>query len=208
MPTPTLKISYIKVRQSKGTDMATTHNVVHHPEAKPLKHRRGWLFGFGVLLLILGFIGLGMEIALTIVSMYFFAALLMLSGLSHIADSFRYKRWSTTIWEIGIAILYLIGAGIILYDPLLASTIITALLAWTLIIIGVTRITMSMSLRDTKGWGWIFFAGLTSLILGILILLHWPMSGLWVIGMFIAIDMIVSGWTYILIAISLRAAKK
>ncbi|CAM2925786.1 HdeD protein [Legionella steigerwaltii] len=188
--------------------MATTHNVVHHPEAEPIKPRRGLLFGFGVLLLLLGFIGLGMEIALTIVSMYFFAALLMLSGLSHIADAFRYKKKRGTIWELCVAILYLIGAGIILYDPLLASTIITALLAWTLIVIGVTRITMSISLRDTEGWGWIFFAGVISLILGILILLHWPMSGLWIIGTFIAIDMIVSGWTYILIAISLRASKR
>ncbi|KTC80264.1 HdeD family acid-resistance protein [Legionella cherrii] len=188
--------------------MATTNNVVHHHEKETLQHHRGWLFGFGVLLLILGFIGLGMEIALTIVSMYFFAVLLMVSGLSHIADAFKYRKWDGAIWKVCIGILYLIGAGIILYDPLLASTIITALLAWTLIVIGVTRITMSISLRHTTGWGWIFLAGVCSLILGILILLHWPMSGLWVIGLFIAIDMIVSGWTYILIAIALRTSKR
>lgn len=187
--------------------MATNH-VVHRPESELLQHHRGWLFGFGILLLLLGFIGLGMEIALTIVSMYFFAVLLMVSALSHIADAFKYKKWEGAIWKVCIGILYLIGACIILYDPLLASTIITALLAWTLIVIGVTRIFMSISLRHTTGWGWIFFAGITSLILGILILMHWPMSGLWVIGMFIAIDMIVSGWTYIIIAIALRTSKR
>lgn len=187
--------------------MANTHNVVQLPETETLQRHWGWLLGLGVLLLILGCIGLGMEIVLTIVSMYFFAALFMVSGLSHIADAFKYKQWKGAVWQILIAILYLIGAGIILYDPLLASTIITALLAWTLIVIGVTRISMSISLRDTQGWGWILFAGITSLILGILILLHWPMSGLWVIGMFIAIDMIVSGWTYIFMAIALRASR-
>lgn len=187
--------------------MANTHQVVDIPVTENMQRHWGWLLALGFLLLILGFIGLGMDIMLTIVSMYFFAALLMVSGLSHFADAFKYKRWKGAVWQIIIAILYLIAAGIVLYDPLLASTIITALLAWALIIIGVTRIAMSFSLKDSKGWGWILFAGLTSLVLGILILLQWPMSGLWVIGMFIAIDMIVSGWTYIFLAMALRSAK-
>ncbi|CEG58866.1 HdeD family acid-resistance protein [Legionella fallonii] len=186
--------------------MENRNNIMTHSDAKNMQRQWGWLLGLGVLLLLLGFIGLGMDILLTIISMYFFAALLMVSGLSHFADAFKYKKWNGAVWQILIAIFYLIGAGIVLYDPLLASTIITALLAWTLIIIGVTRIGMSLSLRDTKGWGWILFAGISSLILGFLILLHWPMSGLWVIGLFIAIDMIISGWTYIFIAISLRRA--
>ncbi|HHF7374080.1 HdeD family acid-resistance protein [Legionella bozemanae] len=187
--------------------MENTNNIVLHPDTKIMQRHWGWFLGFGILLLIFGIIGLGMDIFLTIVSMYFFAALLMISGLSHFADAFKHKEWKGTVWQILVAILYLIGAGIVLYDPLLASTIITALLAWTLIVIGVVRISMSVSLRNTKGWVWILFAGICSLILGILILLHWPISGLWVIGLFIAIDMIISGWTYIFIAISLRRTK-
>ncbi len=186
--------------------MENRNNVMTHPDTKNIQRQWGWILGLGILLLILGIIGLGMDILLTIISMYFFAALLMISGLSHFADAFKYKKWKGAIWQIFIAIFYLIAAGIVLYDPLLASTIITALLAWMLIIIGLTRISMSLSLRDTQGWGWILFAGISSLILGILILLHWPMSGLWVIGLFIAIDMIISGWTYIFIAMSLRRA--
>jgi uncharacterized membrane protein HdeD (DUF308 family) len=177
------------------------------PKIRSLQRHWGWLLGLGIILLVLGLIGLGMEIALTIVSMYFFSALLLISGFSHLADAFKYKKWKGAVWQILIALLYLVGASVVLYDPLLASTIITGLLAWVLIIIGVSRIALSFSVRDTNGWGWILFSGITSLILGILILLQWPISGLWVIGMFIAIDMIVSGWTYIFIAISLRAAK-
>lgn len=177
------------------------------PAVNSLQRHWGWLLGIGIVLLIMGCIGLGMDIMLTLVSMYFFAAMLLVSGLSHFADAFKYKKWKGALWQILIAILYLIAAGVVLYDPLLASTIITAMLAWVLIIIGATRIAMAISLRDTQGWGWILFAGATSLILGVLILIQWPMSGLWVIGMFIAIDMIVSGWTYIFMAMALRSAK-
>ncbi len=186
--------------------MAKT-NKVDIPTVDSLQHHWGWLLTFGILLLFLGCIGLGMEIALTIVSMYFFSALLFVSGIFHFADAFKYKKWKGAIWQILIAILYLIGAGLVFYDPLLASAVITAFLAWVLIIIGVSRIVMSFSVKNTTGWGWILFAGIIALLLGVLILLHWPMSSLWVIGMFIAIDMIVTGWTYIFIAIGLRAAR-
>ncbi|KTC92550.1 DUF308 domain-containing protein [Fluoribacter dumoffii] len=171
-----------------------------------LRKNWGWLLGLGILLVFLGCIGLSMVIGLTLVSMYFFAALLIISAISHFIDIFKHRDWKGIFWQTIIAILYLIGAGVVLYDPFLASTIITALLAWVLIIIGITRIILAFSLKNAKGWGWLLFAGITAIILGVLILMQWPISGLWVIGMFIAIDMIVNGWTYIFIALSVRAS--
>lgn len=177
------------------------------PIVDALQRHWGWLLGLGILLLVMGCIGLGMVIGLTLVSMYFFAALLIVSGVSHFIDAFKYKKWDGALWQIIIAIFYLIGAGIVIFDPFLASTLITALLAWVLIIIGISRIAMLITLKGAGGWGWLLFAGLTAIALGLLILLQWPISGLWVIGMFIAIDMIVNGWTYIFIAIALRSTK-
>ena len=175
------------------------------PAVTVMKRNWGWILGLGIIFLILGCIGLSMVIGLTLVSMYFFAALLFISGISHIADVFKHKDWKGIVWQAIIAVFYIIGAGIVVYDPFLASTLITAMLAGILIVIGVTRIAMAMSLKDSKGWGWLFLAGITAIILGVLILMQWPVSGLWVIGMFIAIEMIVNGWTYIFIALSLRA---
>lgn len=181
-------------------------NKLYGQNTETLKRNWGWLLGFGLLLLILGCIGLSMVIGLTLVSMYFFAALLFISGISHFVDVFKHRDWQGAIWQAIIAILYLLGAGVVFYDPFLASTLITALLAGVLIVIGITRIIMAMSLSESRSWGWLLLAGIAAITLGILILMQWPISGLWVIGMFIAIDMIINGWTYIFIALSLRAA--
>lgn len=180
--------------------------MVNQANMKNLQRNWGWLLGLGILLLLCGFVGLSMVIGLTLVSMYFFVALLIVSGISHLMDVFKHRDWKGATWQGLIAILYLIGAGIVFYDPFLASTVITALLAWVLIVIGIIRIAMVLSLKSAKGWGWLLLAGIAAIILGVLILMQWPVSGLWVIGMFIAIDMIISGWTYIFIAISLRAS--
>ncbi|AWN72630.1 DUF308 domain-containing protein [Legionella anisa] len=179
-------------------------NEIYTPDA--LKRNWGWLLGLGIVLVFLGCIGLSMVIGLTLISMYFFAALLLISSISHFLDIFKHRDWKGIFWQTIIAILYLIGAGVVLYDPFLASSLITALLAGVLIVIGITRIILAVSLKGSRGCGWLVFAGIIAIILGLLIIMQWPISGLWVIGMFIAIDMIVNGWTYIFIALSMRAS--
>src|SRR3989338_8920323 len=89
------------------------------------KHSRGWLIGFGLLFLILGCIGIGMAVGLTIASMLFFGVLLILAGISHLIEVFKYKQWKGALWESFIAILYVAAGAVVIYDPVFASSLIT-----------------------------------------------------------------------------------
>lgn len=171
-----------------------------------LKRNWGWLLALGILFVILGCVGLGMLVGLTIVSMFFFGAMLIICGILQIVDVFKSKYWQGVLWHALIAVFYIIGGVVVIYDPILASVIITAFLAGVLILIGCTRLIMAFSLKKTAGWGWLLFAGIVTIALGIMILMQWPVSGLWVIGLFIALEILVSGWAYIFIALSLRNA--
>lgn len=179
---------------------------VSKPNIAGLKRNWGWVLGMGILFLFLGCMGLSMVMGLTLMSMFFFGALLVIGGVSHIVDVFQHREWKGMIWQSLIAVLYIAAGCIVFYDPFLASTFITAILAGVLIVIGLTRIIMAFALKRANGWAWLLLAGITAIILGVLIILQWPMSGLWVIGLFIAIELIVNGWTYIFIALSLRAS--
>ena len=165
-----------------------------------------WLLALGILFVLLGTIGLGTVVGLTLASIMLLGVLLLVAGVIQIVDVFKSKQWKAVAWHAVIAILYLIAGVIIIYDPILASTIITALIAWILIVIGMARMIMAFTLRPGAGWGWLLLAGLTAIVLGVLILLQWPYSGLWVLGLFIAIELLVNGWTYIFIAIALSRA--
>lgn len=167
----------------------------------------GWLLALGIIFVILGFIGLGMVAGLTIVSMLFFGALLIIGGVTHIFYVFKDRGWKGALWNALVAVFYIIAGCIIIYDPLLASSIITAFLAGIFIVIGVTRFVAAFSLKNTAGWVWLVLAGIAALALGIIILYQWPISGLWFIGLFIAIEMIITGWSYIFIAIAVRSKK-
>ena len=39
-----------------------------------------------------------------------------------------------------------------------------------------------------------------------MIVLQWPVSGLWVIGLFVAIELILNGWSYVFVALAARKA--
>lgn len=186
--------------------MANTKKL-KEPKVNDLQHSRGWILGLGILFLILGCIGLSMEMQLTLFSMVFFGVLLIMCGITQFVDVFKNRYWKGKLWQALIALLYIAAGCVVIYDPFLASTLITAMLAGALIFIGITRIFMAFSLKESKGWLWLLLAGITAIILGILIMVQWPVSGLWVIGLFIAIEMIVTGWTYIFIALSLGRAK-
>ncbi len=185
--------------------MANSRQVVD-PLSAGLHRNRGWLMGLGILFVVLGFIGLGTMVGLTLMSIIFIGALFIVAGIAQFIDVFKSHHWKGIVGHALIAVLYIIGGGLVIHDPVLASAVITALIAWVLIIIGITRLIMAIVLRDASGWGWLLFAGLSAIVLGILILMQWPSSALWVIGMFIAIELIVNGWTYIFIALGMRNA--
>ncbi len=181
--------------------MTKAKSVIKGP---PFQRGWGWLLGLGILLIVLGCLGLGMVVGLTLASVLFLGVLLIIAGLSQLFDVFQSKEWQAAGWHALIALLYLVGGGLVMYDPILASTLITALIAWVLIFIGITRLIMAGVLRGASGWGWLVFAGLTAILLGVLILLQWPYSGLWVLGLFIAIELLVNGWTYVFMALAIR----
>lgn len=168
------------------------------------KRSWGWLFVLGIFFILMGSIGLGMVVGVTLASMFFLGILLLIAGISQILDVFKSRRWKGVFMHALIAILYVIGGGLVLYDPFLASSLITAALGGVLIVIGLMRIIMSALFRKVKGWFWLLLAGIAALVLGILILTQWPLSGLWFIGLLISIELLICGWTYVFFAFSLR----
>ena len=173
-----------------------------------LAHNWGWLLAQGILLVVLGTIGLGMTIWLTLASVFFFGVLLVIGGGVQIFQTFKCRGWGSILWHGLIAVLYVLAGISIMADPLAASTLFTLLLAGALVGIGVMRLIMAFQWRGAKNWFWPLIGGIAALVLGFMILARWPVSGLWVIGLFVAIEMIFGGWTYVFIALGAREAAK
>jgi uncharacterized membrane protein HdeD (DUF308 family) len=174
------------------------------PVLGDLVHNWGWLLAQGILLVVLGTVGLGMTIWLTLASVFIFGVFLVIGGGVQIFQTFKCKGWESILWHGLIAVLYVLAGLSIMADPLAASTLITLLLAGALMGIGVVRLIMAFQWRGVKNWGWPLIGGIAAIVLGFMILARWPVSGFWVIGLFVAIEMIFSGWSSIFIALAAK----
>ena len=62
---------------------------------------------------------------------------------------------------------------------------------------GISTLFYGFRLRPQPGSGWLLFDGLVSLVLGILIWSHWPMSSVWFIGTLIGIRLVPVSYTHL-----------
>jgi uncharacterized membrane protein HdeD (DUF308 family) len=179
-----------------------------HPLFGELSRHWGWLLAVGILSVILGTIGLGMTWMLTLASVVYFGVLLIVIGVAQLLQTFKASGWRSTFLQILIGLLYLAAGIMVVSRPLLASLTLTWALGFALIVVGVMRIVVGMQHRGTSGWGGAVVGGIITLLLGLLILARWPSDALWVIGLFLAIELIVNGYTQILVALAARRVRR
>ena len=169
-----------------------------------LKKHWAWMLSLGIVMVILGVIGLGMTVLFNeIVVMYFGFLLLFGSGVQ-LMQAFRAEAWKGRVWHVLIALVYIVGGIIAVTEPVIAGMTLALLIAWTLIVIGVLRLFMALQMRGAAGWLWTLLGGVLSVVLGVMIINEWPQSGLWVIGLFVAIEILFAGWSQIMIALAAK----
>jgi len=171
--------------------------------AGELRKAWGWLLAWGILLVVGGLAGLGYAFAMSVVTTIFVGGLLVAYGVTEVVQAFRHQRWSGFFLFLFGGILSIVAGGVIWTQPLLGLGVLTLLAASYFLVLGAFRVVGAVSSRH-PGWGWGLGNGAVSVLLGLLIWNRWPASSLWVIGMFVAIDMIFQGWNYVMLALIAR----
>lgn len=169
-----------------------------------LRRNWGWLLALGILLVILGIIALVDSVSFTVMSMFLFGWVLLVAGIIEAVQAFRHRRAGHLFLHVLNAVLSIIVGLMLIRHPLAGALVITLLLAAYFTVAGIFRIVAALSMRIRR-WGWLLADGIITLILGILVWTGWPVSGLWIIGLFIGIDLIVAGWSEVMLAIAARA---
>jgi uncharacterized membrane protein HdeD (DUF308 family) len=141
----------------------------------------------------------------TVTATWLLGFILLGSGIAEIVNSFYAGKWSGTLVHLLMGILYVVVGLMIIDQPADRAIQLTLIIAIFLIISGIFRIVFALTERFT-GWGWVLLNGAISLFLGMMIYKQWPSSGLWVIGLFIGIDLIFNGWAWIMLSLGSRRA--
>jgi uncharacterized membrane protein HdeD (DUF308 family) len=174
------------------------------PQPEALHSRWGWFAALGVIMIVAGFIALMSVVMATVVSVLIVGTMMILSGIVEIVHGFQMKQWSRFFMWVLIGAFYVIAGLLIVWNPLLASVALTLVVGIVLIFAGVARIMLAMQMRSASPWGWVLVSGMITTLLGIVVILHWPVSSLYVLGIFLGVDLIIAGSSWLGAAVAFR----
>ena len=174
-------------------------------DIKVVRDRWGWFMALGILMIVLGMIAIGGPFASGIAVSLLVGWLLVISGVAHGFHAFQASGWRCGLVQILCALLYL-GVGL-----MMINNPISGLLALTVTVLvyfgvsGIFKIILAIRVEHLPQRGWLTVSGILSLVLAIYLGSQFPNNALWVIGMLFGIEMIFSGWSFVMIA---QAARK
>ena len=170
----------------------------------PLRAKSGWIVALGVVYVIAGLIALGSVVLATVVTVFVVGVMMLLAGVAEVISAFQIKSWGKFLLWVLLGALYIVAGFAAFENPLLAAAVLTLLLGFALIASGVMRIVLAFSMKQEMPWIWVAVSGVITLLLGLVILAHWPVSGLYILGVFLGIDLIFAGLGWIGIGLGLK----
>jgi uncharacterized membrane protein HdeD (DUF308 family) len=164
-----------------------------------LRHRWGWIVAYGVLSTALGVAALVLTETATIASVLMIGVFMMIAGVIEIGIGMRTRTWGGLLFWEAAGLVYLIAGLFAVALPELASVFITLMLGAGLIATGLVRVFLGVKMTGTRSRGAVVVAGLVTTLLGVLIVARWPDSSAFVLGLFLGIDLVVYGISWIVL---------
>jgi len=172
-------------------------------ELSGLRHSWWLVLILGVLSIVVGMLAISSTFVATLASVTVIGWLLIIAGIIEVVHAVAVRNWRGFALHLLAAALYLMAGLFMLEDPIQAAAVLTLLLAAVFIVGGALRVLLSLIMRF-PGWPWLMLNGVIDLALGIMIWNRWPASSLWVIGLFVGIDLLFHGWSEVVLALSVR----
>lgn len=169
-----------------------------------VKKASGWSIALGVLMIVAGILAIVDSFVAGIFAIYVLAWMAIFNGVAQLVYGFRSHGGGKLVLEIILGLLYIAAGGYILVHPAGGLLVLTLIIACFLLIYGVFALVLAFQLRPHKGWGWILFDAILTILLGALIWAHWPVNSAWIVGTLLGISFISSGVSRLMLSLAVR----
>ena len=115
--------------------------------------------------------------------------LLIMSGVIQTYFAVKNRNWHLLTGLFGV-----VSGIVMVMVPDIGLQVLTILLACFFAISAVSEVVLAFKLRPGRGWTWMIFDGIVSLTFALIIVLQWPLSGLWAVGVLVGVRLIMLGW--------------
>lgn len=164
----------------------------------------GWVIALGILIGALGILAIVRAQMATTLAVGFLGAITLVSGVSILLFAFiTGGYWTDFLIHVIWAALVLLAGVMLLTRPMMGAQALTMLIAVYFLAEGVAIISFAFAAHVDDIWSYLI-QGVISLLLGGMLIVGWPITGLWAIGTFVGIDLLFKGWMIIALGLGLR----
>jgi uncharacterized membrane protein HdeD (DUF308 family) len=170
-----------------------------------LQFKWGWIVALGVVYLIVGLVALVSIVTATAAGVLLVGIMMVIAGIAEVFSAFQIRTWGKfTLWLL-LGALYIFAGVTTFQNPVLAAVLLTFLLGLALVASGGMRLILAFGMKESTPWILVAVSGAITLLLGLVILARWPVSSVYVLGLFLGIDLVIAGASWIGIGLDLRA---
>lgn len=163
----------------------------------------------GVILSILGICALFLPQLFSLTINFWIGWLFVFSGILGFVSLFYTQGLSDFLWNlVSDALLMLVGVILLLY-PVDGTIALTWILIGFFAVEGIFQIAISLKLKDVlPNWGWLLFSGVIDFVLVYFATEGMPFSSSWMLGLFAGVNLLSTGISIIMVAITAKRAAK
>jgi uncharacterized membrane protein HdeD (DUF308 family) len=183
--------------------ISTTHSLGSSIEH--LRARWGWFAALGAAFILFGMIAFGSLVTATIASVLVNGVMMIMAGIAEIGIGVHMKTWGRLVLLCAAGALLVIAGIFCIANPPLAAGVLTLCLGAGLCAAGLVRIYVASQMGPDAPWRIAILSGLVTFLLGVVILARWPVDSWYVLGLFLAIDLVFYGVALLGLAFQLRA---
>lgn len=185
--------------------MSSSSSLTARIDPASIRNRPGLFLVVGALMVTLGVAAIAWSCltTVTIAATWVFGVVLLAGGVTEVVSAFRGGRGGHRLLHLLIGTLYIVVGLMIMDSPGKSAVQLTLIIAVFMIVGGIFRILYALA-EPVPNRGALLFNGVITLLLGGMIYRQWPSSGLWVIGLFLGVELMLTGWLWIAMALAAR----
>ncbi len=160
----------------------------------------------GALLVILGFVAIWAPAVAAIAVDIYIGCLLLIGGIAGLAAVLTVKHIPAFAWSLVTAALSTIAGVLLVWKPAEGVFSLALMLTAFFIVEGIFQIVASIGYRElmSRTWGWMLASGIVDVLLAAVIVLGWPLSAAWVLGLAVGVNLVSSGIAIVMAALAGR----
>ncbi len=160
----------------------------------------------GIILTLIGITGILLPQIMALEAITFIAFFMLFAGGAWATHTYKYTRTSVKDWLKPLLLLGL-GAYLVLH-PAIGIASLGLLMSFYLVLDAFASFIFAQLRYPEKGWGWMTVNGLFSLVMAILFLIGWPIVTIWIVGLYIAINLFFNGLALTAIGWSIKKSNQ